>query len=119
MRPTRSTAFALSLIIFLCVGCAAPPPPRPIPYLAAEKPKGVIRTTEGGIVKKEFSRSGFYIGNYNFRPAPDVGLYVKEAAQAANTDILRNADVQLVVPFYFDLFFCGYGTGTDSVAGGK
>ena len=119
MKNARVIVISLSLLICFCGGCATVPPPQPIAYLAVEKPNGIIKTTENISVRKEFPRGGFYIGAYNFRPAPDIASYINQTARETNTDILRNADVQLVVPFYFDLFLCGYGKGTDSVISGK
>jgi len=119
MRNTRVIAMTLWLLICFLGGCATSPQPQPIAYLAIENPNGTIRTADYPPVKMKFPRGGFYVGMYNFRPAPDIGSYLDRTAQEANTNILRNVDMQFVVPFYFDLFLFGYAKGTDSVTSGK
>lgn len=119
MSQIRATVVALSVAACLCVGCVTLPPPQPIAYLAAKKPKVAITTARQDPIKKSFSRSGFYVLGENFRPAPDIAEYIEKTAQNLKTDVLRNADVELCVPFYFDLFFCGYCMGTDWVKVGK
>jgi hypothetical protein len=114
----RQIVIDLSTLVMglLCLGCATGrPPAEPIPYLAVKRPEGVIRTVMHQPVKKDFWRGGWYLGNHNFRPAPDVASYVRATAQEANTDILRNADVRLPVPFAVDILFFGYNKCCDSV----
>lgn len=98
----------------LLVGCASQKP-MPVAYLSLEVPKGVITTKESNNFKKEFSRGGFYFFNYNFRPAPDLRSYIEETAKEANSNILRNADIQLNIPFAFDILFFGINGSTDVV----
>jgi hypothetical protein len=104
------------MISGFCDGCANTATVRqPIAYLAVERPKGVISTPQHAPVKKEFPRGGWYFGNSNFRPAPDLASYIDNTAPQANTKILRNAEVQLNVPFALDILFFGYAKGTDLV----
>ena len=53
--------------------------------------------------------------NLNFRPAADLQSYLYQALQMTNSGVLRNADVQVNVPFAFDLFFCGYNMANDTL----
>lgn len=99
------------IAFFLC-SCASVTP-QPLSYLALEKPKDIIKTKEIKELKEEFSRGGLYFLNYNFRPAADIKAYIEQAEKEANTNILRNADIQLNVPFAFDILFFGYNGGTD------
>lgn len=115
MKYATHMLSALVLASSLCAGCATSKP-SPIAYLAVERPKGVIVTTQHDSVEKEFPRGGWYLANNNFRPAPDLASYVEQTAQQANTQILRNADVQLAVPFAFDILFFGYNHATDTVS---
>jgi hypothetical protein len=119
MNNSTNIMFALLLAGLSCAGCASPripPAPGPIPYLAVKRPDNVIKTAAVGPMRKEFSRSRFYILTYNCRPAPDVASYIGQTGQAAGTDILRNADVQLAVPCYVGPIIFGIGVGTrDSV----
>jgi hypothetical protein len=102
------------LIVCLVAGCASPP--APINYLAIEKPQGPISSGSHNSVQKEFSRGGWYVGNHNFRPAPDVRSYLEDLSKTAGTSILRNADVEIEVPFAFDILFFGYNSGTDTAS---
>ena len=120
MKSLSATVLSMALIAALCAGCATPRSPQPIAFLAVKRPTGVIRTAEHIVVREEFPRGGFYAVNCNFRPAPDIVSYVEQISQLAGTDILRNVDVQLVVPFYIDILFCGYNKATDiATAEGK
>jgi hypothetical protein len=103
-----------SLVVFFICSCATSPPP-PLTYLALEKPSGIINTKEHQELEKQFPRGGWYFFNYNFRPAPDLRFYIEQAEKEANTNILRHADIQLNVPFYFDILLFGYGKGTDTL----
>lgn len=107
-------ASSLLVVFFIC-SCATSPPPQPLTYLALEKPKGIINTKEHQEFEKQFPRGGWYFLNYNFRPAPDVKFYIEQAEKEANTNILKHADIQVNVPFYFDILLFGYGKGTDTL----
>lgn len=108
LKILTSSAF---IAFFLC-SCASVSSP-PIAYLALEKPKETIHTKEHKELKEEFSRGGGYFLNNNFRPAADIKAYIGQAEKEANTNILRNADIQLNVPFCFDILFFGFCGGTD------
>jgi len=113
-------AVLLVIACFSMTGCATAPPPRPISYLAVKKPVGAIQTKEHAAVNQGFPRGGWYVLNYNFRPAPNVAYYIEEAGRPAGTEILRNADVNLIVPIAFDILLFGYTWATDRVtAAGK
>lgn len=101
----------VSLMLIIIGGCASQP--KPLAYLAAEVPKGVIVTKDSDAISKEFSRSGGYFLNYGFRPAPDLSIYIGETAKETNTSILRNADIHLSVPVFLDLIFMGVEFGSD------
>lgn len=105
-----SFIFIVVTLALFC-GCATTPPP--LTYLATEKPKEAVVLKEQKELKKEFSRGGFYFANNNFRPAADVRSYIEQAEKEADTKILKNADIQLNVPFAFDILFFGYNKGTD------
>ena len=105
-------AMAILSILF-CAGCAATQP-KPIAYLSLEKPTGTIGVVKHKSVEKSFKRGGWYFGNYNFRPAPDVASYIKQTSEEADSNILKDADVNLRVPFAFDILFFGYNSSTDS-----
>ena len=116
MRRLHAIILSLLLVAAVCVGCAPPPTPgQGIAYLSVQRPEGVVKTTAHAPVTKRFPRGGFYFVNWNFRPAPDVASYIEQAAQEAKTGILRDADVQLMIPFCIDLLLCGYGQGADTV----
>ena len=106
------------IAFFLC-SCASVSSSPPLAYLALEKPKDIIKTKEIKELKEEFSRGGLYFLNYNFRPAADIKAYIEQAEKEANTNILRNADIQLNVPFAFDILFFGYNGGTDYLTTNK
>ena len=117
MRKTALAAcigLAASSMMF---GCANGPPP--LTYLASEKPTIPMAVQQETKVEKSFSRGGWYFGNNNFRPAPDVGSYVREAEKEAKATVLRNADVELGIPFAFDILFFGYNGGTDVLRAGN
>ncbi len=119
MRSLHATILCALLAATLCAGCASPGAPgeaaQGIAYLAAQRPEGVVKTTPHAPVTKRFTRGGFYFANFNFRPAPDITSYIEQAAQEAKTGILRDADVQLMIPFCVDLLFCGFAQGQDGV----
>ena len=99
----------------LASGCAASQPPTPFTYLALERPQGPINGGSHTAVQDSFSRGGFYFLNYNFRPAAEIGDYLTQAEHEANSKVLREADVQLNVPFAIDILLFGYNGGTDTV----
>jgi len=104
---------ALSVFaILFCTGCATTKP-KPIAYLSLEKPSGTIGVIKHNSVKNKIKRGGWYFGNHNFRPAPDVASYIKQTSEEAGSDILRDADIRLAVPFAFDILFFGYNSATD------
>ena len=112
MRRMQTIAAISVFAILFCTGCATKQP-EPIAYLSLEKPNGTIGVIKHDSVEKEFQRGGFYVGNHNFRPAPDVASYIKQTSEEADSNILRGADVTLKVPFAFDLLFFGINSATD------
>jgi hypothetical protein len=102
----------ISFLLFY-IGCATAP--KPINYLSLTKPNGKIISIKHSPVEKKFDRGGWYFGNHNFRPAPDVSNYIKQVNEDTNTIILKNADVCLSVPFAIDILFFGYNSATDVV----
>jgi hypothetical protein len=86
----------------------------PLSYVAVERPTGPIRAG-GQKVEAKHSRGGPYFLNFGFRPAPDVAAYLKQAQAAAGSDVLKNADVQLHVPFAIDILMFGFQVGSDTV----
>jgi hypothetical protein len=117
MRTVHPVLPSLLVMSFLCVGCLVTRPGGlPISYLAVDRPQGVIQPVEHSPVVQYIPRGGWYFVNYNFRPAPDVAAYVEQAAQQANTKVLRRADVELVIPvvFFGGLLF-GFNYSTDRV----
>ena len=111
---------AAALVGCLCAGCATtyPAGPQPVTYVAVERPEGVIEATHHRTAQKDFRRGGFYVLNYNFRPAPDISSYLDQTSTEAGADILRSADVKLTVPFAFDILFFGVNFATDTVTAG-
>lgn len=112
MKIQTIAAISVFAILF-CTGCTTKQP-KPIAYLSLEKPSGTIGVTKHNQVEKKFQRGGWYVGNYNFRPAPDVASYIKQTSEEAGSNILRDADISLSVPFYFDILFFGYNSATDT-----
>ncbi|MBI4683326.1 MAG: hypothetical protein HY757_09545 [Nitrospirae bacterium] len=106
-----------SFFLIFIFSCASTPPQ--LSYLALEKPKNIIKTSEPTELREAFFRGGWYFGNYNFRPAPDIKAYIEQAEKDANTDILRNIDIQLSVPGAFDIFFFGWNGTTDYLTTNK
>ncbi|MFH2043580.1 MAG: hypothetical protein ABIK92_00355 [Pseudomonadota bacterium] len=111
MKKNIKNLTCIFFVLFIC-SCTTPHPPK-LTYLALEKPKEIIKTEQMKNLNKEFSRGGFYFANYNFRPAADIKKFIEQAEKESNTNILRNADIQLNIPFYFDLLIFGYNYGTD------
>ena len=103
------------VLILLSAGCATPRVPAPLTYAAVTRPDGPVKS--GGVpVDMEQSRSGFYFMNAGFRPAPDILAYLEEAQAQSGSAVLRNADVTLIIPFYFNIFLCfGFQSGSDTV----
>ena len=97
---------ALPLILgALLVGCSTTPDP-PLAYIALERPDGPIACR------------GWYFGNYNFRPVPDVHAYLEQAHASSGSEVLCQANVVLNVPAAIDILFFGYAHGTDLVSVG-
>lgn len=115
MKKTLASTVAAMAVCLFCAGCVTTTPPPSLSYVSVDRPNGVIKNNGQPVVQKEFSRGGWYVGNHNFRPAPDVAAYLKDAAGPAAGGTLRNADVQLTVPFAFDILFFGFNKGTDRV----
>ena len=98
------------ILLLVLFGCSTTPP-APLSYLAIKRPAGVIKASKGEEVKKEFGRGGMYFLNFNFRPAPDLTVYLQEGAE--KKELLTDVDVQLNTPFAFDLLLFGYNHSTD------
>lgn len=118
MKNVKSVLILSALCALVCSGCATTVKRPPISYLSLEKPAGVIDVKKHNAVEKQFERGGFYIVNYNFRPAPDVASYIKETSQEAGSPILKNADIKFQVPFAVDILLFGYNAGTDVTTAG-
>lgn len=111
--------FTASLFVaFFLVSCASTKP-EPLTYLSLEKPIKTINTQTHKELNEDFSRGGFYFLNFNFRPVADIKTYIEQAEKEANTAILRNADIELNVPFAFDILFFGYNGGTDHLTSSR
>jgi hypothetical protein len=65
-------------------------------------------TTDHGPLGEKHGRGGWYFGNYNFRPAPDIQAYLEEAHEHTGSDVLGDADIVLAVPLAIDILFFGY-----------
>jgi len=89
---------------------------QPLAYLSLEKPCGVIQTAKPREMVREFQRGGWYAFNNNFRPAADLKYYLEQAQHDTNAQVLRNADVQLNVPFAFSILFLGYNSAVDTIS---
>lgn len=113
MKLTNYSLIFVVMALALFCGCATTKTLPPLTYLVIEKPNDAVVSKEQKELKKEFPRGGFYFGNNNFRPAADVRSYIEQAEKEADTKILRNADIQLNVPFAIDILFFGYNGGTD------
>lgn len=109
--------FVVLSLLVVC-GCAAKSA-QPLTYLALEKPEGKIQSVTHQDMKKDFSRGGWYFFNNNFRPAADLHAYIEQAQKESKSVVLRNADVQLNVPFALDILFFGFNHATDSVILGQ
>ncbi|MBU1055626.1 MAG: hypothetical protein KKC46_17650 [Proteobacteria bacterium] len=112
MKRFLTICGALFLSSCLFYSCASTDP-LPLKYLALERPEGKITTPEHRNLAKEFPRGGWYFGNYNFRPAPEIDVYLQQAQQQGSGEILTDADIRFNIPFAFDIFFFGYNKGTD------
>jgi hypothetical protein len=69
----------LMLAIPLAIGCATATTPKPLTYLASERPQGPILRKNVPATGLSFSRGGLYFLNFGFRPAADVQRYVKNS----------------------------------------
>lgn len=112
----RAIARTAPLVLLVLAACSTRSGP-PLAHLALTRPEGPIRSQHRRI-EEEHGRGGWYFGNYNFRPAPDVHLYLEEAHEHAESEVLSEADVVLNVPFALDLLFFGFNHGTDEVTAG-
>ena len=115
MKMNRTPLLGLLAATALLAGCATPKPPPRLSYLAAKRPEGPIKSQEH-LVGIKTKRAGFYVMNNGFRPAPDVGAYVRDAQSQADSAVLRNADVELVVPAALDILFFGFQFGNDTTS---
>lgn len=111
MNKFEPVAVGAIFIALLCTGCATP---QPTAYLALEKPSGPVGVIKHNSIEKNFDRGGWYFGNNNFRPAPDVSSYINQTSAEVGSSILKGADVILKVPFAFDILFFGYNSATDT-----
>jgi hypothetical protein len=110
----RAEAIAiLAAPLLLVAGCSARSGP-PLSYLALRRPEGPIATMHVALTEKH-GRGGWYFGNHNFRPAPDIQAYLEQAHEHAGSDVLGDADIVLDVPFAIDILFFGYNHSTDKV----
>jgi len=100
--------------LVLVSGCVTSQPQTPLSYVALTRPAGPIKTT-GQKVNTKHSRGGPYFLNAGFRAAPDIGAYIGKAQADAGADVLKNADVQLGVPFAIDILMFGFQIGSDTV----
>jgi hypothetical protein len=107
--------FLFSIVVITMISGCATVTPKPLAYIAIEKPTDIVNTANNKGVESVFSRGGWYFGNYNFRPAPNMMSYIEEAQKKSGNKILKNADVQLGIPFYFDILFFGYNHCEDRV----
>ena len=112
VRIIGSTLAVLALA--MVTGCASVQPPPALSYIAVERPEGPI-SAEGQRVEAKHSRSGPYFLNFGFRPAPDIAAYLQQAQDAAGSDVLRDADVELRIPVAIDILFFGFQIGSDTV----
>jgi hypothetical protein len=109
----RAAITLLSAGLLVSVGCSARSGP-PLTYLALKRPEGPI-TAQDASIEEKHGRGGWYFGNNGFRPAADLQLYLEEAHQSADSNLLGDADIVLAVPFAFDILFFGYNHATDVV----
>ena len=103
----------LPVAFLLATGCSARSGP-PLSYLALRRPEGPI-TIERVPLSEDHVRGGWYFGNYNFRPAPNVQTYLENAHEHTGSNVLGNADIVFAVPFAIDILFFGYNRATDTV----
>ncbi len=118
MSRNRNVVFALMAVVALGSGCVSQQAPTPLRYVAVTRPEGPIRT-EARDVRIKTSRGGMYVLNKGFRPAPDIGAYLTQAESRAGTPVLRNADVELAVPFALDILLFGFQFGEDTTRVGR
>jgi hypothetical protein len=75
----------LMLALPLAIGCATATTPKPLTYLASERPQGPILRKNVPATGLSFSRGGLYFLNFGFRPA---------RGRAAVREEFRNEDRQ-------------------------
>lgn len=112
IRMAGCTLLGFGLV--LGSGCATSKPPAPLSYVALARPTAPIKA-EGTRVETKHSRGGPYFLNAGFRPAPDVAAYIEKAQADSGATVLKNADVQLNVPFAIDILLFGFQVGSDTV----
>ena len=117
MNSAKKILGMMLFIASLCA-CSETTPPARLTYLALNRPVNPIRTNSKKI-EESFPRGGFYFLNYGFRPAPNLTEYLTKADGLAAGQPLRDVDVELHVPFAFDIILFGYNNGTDTVVAGK
>lgn len=113
-KTVKSITGILAVTGFLVFSGCATVQQQPLKYVALSLPNGVIITSEKQVEMKH-SRGGPYLVNLNFRPAPDISSYIEKAQTAVDSNVLRNTDVLLNVPFAFDILLFGYQIGEDVV----
>ena len=102
------------LSIPLAIGCATTTP-KPLTYLASQRPRGPILRKTLPATSASFSRGGLDFLNFGFRPAADVQSYVKDTETKAGSRLLTDADVRLQTPFAIDVLLFGYNSADDRV----
>ena len=113
MNVERSMMICLVVIAALVSGCVTQQKrPAPLSYVAITRPSSPIKSAPH-VVDFETKRGGMYVLNKNFRPAPDTGAYLEQAQRQSNTEVLRNADVELRVPVVIDILLFGFQIGKD------
>jgi hypothetical protein len=100
----------MKYIFLLCAaislaGCSFTPPP--MKYMAADMPKSIPvnnlqKTSYIEVVRHKFGLP--------FRSPQDVGGMVKDLQNKTNTDVLRNADVRIRIPFCLYIVCYAYDT---------
>ena len=105
---------ALWICLLFTASCSTRSGP-PLTYLALERPTDPIRTTTHTPVDQRHRRGGWYFGNNNFRPAPDVAAYLLQVHEQTGEPVLRDADVSIEVPFAIDILFFGYNAASDQI----
>ncbi len=116
MNRAKTVVCGITACIALALvsGCATTTPPAALTYIAVKRPAGPIKAA-GQKVDASHSRGGPYLLNAGFRPAADVSDYLNQAQKEGGGEVLKNADVQLRVPFAIDILLFGFQIGSDKV----